>query len=70
MKQIFTDHTAAYNENIKKADKLLNDKKYSDAKLHYEKALSFKPLEEYPKTKIEKINSILNTIEELHKNTF
>jgi len=70
MKNIFTDHTAAYNESIKRADELLNKKKYSDAKSLYEKALSYKPSEEYPKNKIEKINSVLNAIEELHKNTF
>jgi dipeptidase len=70
VKQIFTDHTAAYNESIKKADELLNEKKYADAKSHYEKALTYKPSEEYPKTKIEKIKSILGTIDELHKNTF
>ncbi len=28
MKTIFTDQTVAYNENIKKADELLNEKKY------------------------------------------
>jgi dipeptidase len=70
MKEIFTDHTAAYNESIKKADELLNQKKYTDAKSFYEKALTYKPSEEYPKNKIEKINSILSSIEELHKNTF
>lgn len=70
MKNIFTDQTAAYNESIKKADELVNKKKYSDAKSLYEKALSYKPSEEYPKNKIEKINSVLNAIEELHKNTF
>ncbi|MCU0342397.1 MAG: C69 family dipeptidase [Ignavibacterium sp.] len=70
VKQIFTDHTAAYNESIKKANELLNEKKYADAKSLYEKALTYKPSEEYPKNKIEKINSILSSIEELHKNTF
>jgi len=70
MKEVFTDHTAAYNETIKKADGLLKEKKYSEAKSLYEKALTFKPTEEYPKSKIEKINSVLSSIEELHKQTF
>lgn len=70
VKEIFTDQTAAYNESIKKADELLKEKKYADAKSLYERALTYKPSEEYPKTKIEKINSILSSIEELHKNTF
>ncbi|MBE0551892.1 MAG: C69 family dipeptidase [Ignavibacterium sp.] len=70
MKEIFTDHTAAYNETVKKADQLLNEKKYSEAKSLYEKALEIKPNEEYPKTKVEKIITILGSIEELHKSTF
>ncbi len=70
MKNITTDNIVAYNENIKKADDFLNQKKYEDAKSFYEKALALKPGEEYLKNKIDKINSILSTIEELHKNTF
>jgi dipeptidase len=70
MKTIVTDTFITYNENINKADELLNAKKYNEAKSFYEKALTLKPNEEYPKTKIEKIKSILNSIEELHKNTF
>lgn len=70
MKTIITDQTYAYNENIKKADELLGEKKYSEAKSFYEKALVIKPNEKYPKEKIDKINSILSSIEELHKNTF
>jgi hypothetical protein len=70
MKNIITDQTYAYNENIKKADELLGEKKYSEAKSFYEKALVVKPNESYPKEKIDKINSILSSIEELHKNTF
>lgn len=70
MKNITTDNTIAYKENIKKADEFLNQKKYEDAKSFYEKALALKPGEEYLKNKIDKINSILGTIEELHKNTF
>jgi dipeptidase len=70
MKTLTTDQTAVYNENIKIADKLLNEKKYSEAKGYYEKALAIKPTETYPKEKIDKLNSILGTIEELHKKTF
>ena len=70
MKVIKTDNTVAYNENIKKADEFLNQKKYEDAKSLYEKALVLKPGEEYPKNKIDKINSVLNSIEELHNKTF
>jgi dipeptidase len=70
MKTIITDQSFAYNENIKKADELLNEKKYSEAKTFFEKALTIKPDEKYPKEKLEKINSILSSIEELHKQTF
>ncbi|MDP2362969.1 MAG: C69 family dipeptidase [Ignavibacteria bacterium] len=70
MKTIVTDQTVAYNENIKKADELLNEKKYAEAKSFYEKALTIKSTENYPKEKIDKINSLLGAIEELHKNTF
>ena len=70
MKTIVTDHTVEYNENIKKADELLKEKKYEDAKSLYEKALLLKPNEEYPKNNIEKIKSILSSIEELHNKTF
>ncbi|MBK7630916.1 MAG: C69 family dipeptidase [Ignavibacteriales bacterium] len=70
MKTIITDQTVAYNESIKKADELLNEKKYAEAKSFYEKALELKPGEEYPRIKIEKIKSVLSSIEELHKNTF
>ncbi len=48
MKTIVTDHTVEYNENIKKADELLKEKKYEEAKSLYEKALTLKPNEEYP----------------------
>ena len=70
MESFSNDHTAEYNENIKKADELLKDKKYEEAKMLYEKALIIKPNEEYPKNIIEKIKSILSSIEELHKKTF
>jgi len=70
MKTILTDHTVEYNENIKKADELLKEKKYEEAKSLYEKALTLKPNEEYPKNNIEKIKSILSSIEELHNKTF
>ncbi len=70
MKTIITDQTYAYNENIKKGDELLKEKKYSEAKVFFEKALTIKPSENYPKEKIDKINSILSSIDELHKNTF
>ncbi|RLD63804.1 MAG: hypothetical protein DRJ01_02725 [Bacteroidetes bacterium] len=49
----------AYNEAIKQADLFFNNKKYSDAKINYKKALSYKPNEQYPQDKIDSINEIL-----------
>jgi len=70
MKTIVTDQTVAYNESIKKADELLNGKKYAEAKILYEKALTIRPNENDPEAKIEKINFILNEIEKLHISNF
>lgn len=70
MVNIVTDDTFSYNDNIKKADQFLSDKKYTEAKSFYEKALVLKPGEDYPKNRIDRINSILNSIEELHNKTF
>ncbi|QQS36054.1 MAG: C69 family dipeptidase [Ignavibacteriales bacterium] len=70
MRDIKKDMSSSYDETIKKADQLLADKKYSDAKSMYEKALSIKPGEVYPKSKIEKINTFLASIDEMHKANF
>lgn len=70
MRDVKKDMSSSYDETIKKADQLLADKKYSDAKSMYEKALSMKPGEVYPKSKIEKINTFLTSIDEMHKANF
>lgn len=70
MKDIIVDQNAAYHDYIIKADELLSEKKYTDAKSFYEKALSLKPEDENLKSKIDKIKSILGSIEELHKSSF
>lgn len=69
-KEIKSDESVTYNQHINTAEKFLVEKKYSEAKSHYENALKIRPLEELPKAKIEKINKILSSIEELHNNTF
>ncbi len=61
---------ADYFTNIMKGDECLKNKDYKGAKEFYETALTSKPEETYPKEKIEKINLILNSIEELHKVQF
>jgi hypothetical protein len=70
MKEIVIDPELAYNQNIIKADQLVVEKKYSEAKSFYQKALEIKPSEVYPKQKIEKIESILGAIDQIHKSTF
>jgi dipeptidase len=59
-----------YFTNIMKGNECLKNKDYADAKEFYENALKLKPDETYPTEKIEKINFILNSIEELHKRQF
>jgi dipeptidase len=70
MVDIVIDKELAYNENINKAEKLLNEKNYSGAKSYFQRALELKPGETYPRQKIEKINSVLTLIDEVHLNTF
>ncbi len=53
-----TDKT--YNEAVEKADKLFNQKQFSEAKLAYSEALSAKPEESYPVEMIAKIDSTEN----------
>ncbi|MEI6884945.1 MAG: hypothetical protein WCO02_10695 [Bacteroidota bacterium] len=53
---------AQYAGIIGNADKLLLAKNYTQAKPEYEKALTMKPSEEYPKTKIAEIEKVLADI--------
>ncbi len=56
----------AYQRNIKKADKKLNDKKYNDAISYYQKALLYKPAESYPRNQI---NNILKLLAQSNENS-
>ncbi|MDZ7623684.1 MAG: hypothetical protein U5J96_04445 [Ignavibacteriaceae bacterium] len=60
VKEIVIDRELAYDQNMSKADQLVLERKYSEAKSLYLKALKLKPNEELPKQKIEKIESILS----------
>jgi tetratricopeptide (TPR) repeat protein len=53
------DKQAAYKEHIKKADKFLSDKNYASAMFEYEKASDLMPYEEYPRLKMQGIESML-----------
>jgi hypothetical protein len=70
MKEIVIDKNLAYDQNMSKADQLVLERKYSEAKSLYLKALELKPDEELPKQKIEKIGSILSAIDQIHNSTF
>jgi len=50
---------ADYNAKIKEADGLFNTKKYNEALASYEQALTIKPAEKYPATRINEIDGIL-----------
>ena len=60
----------AYQQNIQTADELVAQRKYSDAKEFYKKALELKQSEIYPKSQIEKLDKILKEIDTLHKSNF
>jgi tetratricopeptide (TPR) repeat protein len=51
-----------YDDAIAKADQLLAQKKYDEAKLTYNLAAGYRASEEYPKNKIAEIEGILNSI--------
>jgi hypothetical protein len=53
---------AKYNSLISKADKALSGKDYANAKSGYTEALSIKPAEAYPKTKLAEIDKLLGEV--------
>jgi tetratricopeptide (TPR) repeat protein len=46
----------AYSQSISRADKLYQDEKYEDARTEYQNAIVIKPLEQYPKVKVDELN--------------
>ncbi len=57
-----------YADLIRRADNLLKQKKYAEAKESYDKAVKLMPSEEYPKKKSEQLAKILGEIDNLHHN--
>ena len=53
----------AYRASLAKADQLLLEKKYEDARTEYENALTMRPNEQYPKNKIDEINTRMAEIQ-------
>jgi tetratricopeptide (TPR) repeat protein len=57
-----------YYDLIYEADQAFRAKEYSVAKFYYEKALSFKPYESYPKNKLKEIENIFQRRSSQYKN--
>ncbi|MDI6779926.1 MAG: C69 family dipeptidase [Bacteroidota bacterium] len=70
VKKLPGEDQATYQENIHKADKLLKEKKYFEAKNLYQKATELMPDESYPKNQLEKIKKMLADIDSLHETHF
>jgi len=69
-KMIQPEIDAKYKSSIINAEQSLARKDYENALKHFGSASILKPNADEPKEKIIKINSILNSIEELHKTKF
>jgi dipeptidase len=67
VKTIAADPAVAYREYIAEADKLIEEKKFTESKKLYEKALSVKPGEAYPTERIAKLTRIIAEIENFQK---
>ncbi len=70
MKKLQPEIDMAYKTSIDNGEKCLAERDYINAKKHFEKALELKPAENYPAGKLVKIEEILASIEELHKERF
>lgn len=57
------NRTTAYNASLEKAQSLLAQKQYKEAKAEFETANKLKPKEKYPLTKISQIDELLAQIE-------
>ena len=53
----------AYKASLAKADQMLLEKKYEDARTEYENAMTIQPNEQYPKSKVDEINKKLADIQ-------
>jgi len=61
MRQMTED---AYNQSISKADNLFKEEKYEEAMFEFKTALTYKPLEKYPKVKINEIEDLLAQLQD------
>lgn len=56
------EQKAKYDEAIKRGDAAFTGKNYSDAQLAYKEALTIKPGEQYPQTRLSEIEKLLNEL--------
>ena len=70
IKKLQPDIDASYSDNIKRGNEYLTQKEYLKALTHFKSALELKPNETDPEEKINKINSVLISIEEIHNTQF
>jgi dipeptidase len=70
IKRLPGEDQRTYSNNIKEADELLKEKKFTEAKALYEKASKTMPDEIYPKNQLEKLDKMINEIESLYKKSF
>lgn len=70
MKKLSVELEEEYRTALQKAEKLLTDKKYSEAKKAFEKVLELKPADENAKKQISLIDEAIAKIEEIHNEKF
>lgn len=70
MKKLSVEVEEEYRTALQKAEKLLTDKKYSEAKKAFEKVLELKPADENTKKQISLIDEAIAKIEEIHNEKF
>ena len=70
MRKVQPEIDMEFSNKIKTGNECLNNKDYSGAKKHFEEALVIKPEDTELKAKLDKINEVLNSIDEFHNNNF
>ncbi len=70
VKKLQPEINLEYSENVKKGNKSLTKQNYDEAMEYFSTALELKPNEKEPAEKIDKIKSLQESIDELHKTKF
>jgi len=70
MKYIEPEINASFEDHISKGNSALEKKDYKKAIEHFEEALKLRPEEKAPAQNIEKIKSVLSSIDEIHNSQF